>query len=530
VSIRLLIADDEGIERRALRMQLEKAFPGIELLRDAENGLELIDAVRAHRPDIVLADIEMPGMNGLDALEQLRQEGVMPHVVIMTAYSSERYLRRSLSLRVFAFLEKPIRREEVERTLRALIAEVEAERGRDAELAQMRDAIRAVRRMVRSELMTNIESDEADPHQIAELLEMLETDARRFLIVTFSLADPPGDAQSIYRRRVVELNAFERLQACVRERGWLPGHILNHRMSCLVPVRIHVERDDDYHLRHAVCCEVDEVLTAMEGCAALRAGIGMSTAVPRALQRSRQQSIQALYRQDRHARLCHYEDQPVPLDAENPFLSEEAALLEYLQSGNAVQAEACLRRCFAAAPDWTRFETLRNQAFELLLALNRRSRTQLFEDLLAGVSEDLMRCPDRAALEAYVRRACLDAIERNNRDDSRWQEDIIERARQYIDACYNTEISLESTAEAIGVSRFYLSRLFKTQLGTNYSAYLAERRVHMATLLVDTQRELTNRDIAEYVGFRDPDYFGKVFKKIVGCTITEYRERQRREE
>ena len=141
-----------------------------------------------------------------------------------------------------------------------------------------------------------------------------------------------------------------------------------------------------------------------------------------------------------------------------------------------------------------------------------------------------MRCPDRAALEAYVRRACLDAIERNNRDDSRWQEDIIERARQYIDACYNTEISLESTAEAIGVSRFYLSRLFKTQLGTNYSAYLTERRVHMATLLVDTQRELTNRDIAEYVGFRDPDYFGKVFKKIVGCTITEYRERQRREE
>ena len=85
-----MIADDEAIERRALRMQLGKAFPEIEILRDATNGLELIDAVRAHRPDIVLADIEMPGMNGLDALEQLRQEGLTPHVVIMTAYSSER--------------------------------------------------------------------------------------------------------------------------------------------------------------------------------------------------------------------------------------------------------------------------------------------------------------------------------------------------------------------------------------------------------------------------------------------------------
>ena len=108
--------------------------------------------------------------------------------------------------------------------------------------------------------------------------------------------------------------------------------------------------------------------------------------------------------------------------------------------------------------------------------------------------------------------------------DSRWQEGIIQQAVRYIDDCYGADISLESTAEAIGVSRFYLSRLFKTHLGMNYSSYLVQKRVSVAEALLKARR-LSNREIAELVGFRDPDYFGKVFKRQVGCTMTEYRNR-----
>ena len=530
VSITLLIADDEGIERRALKLQLERTFPEITLLKAAENGLELLELARANSPDIVLADIEMPGMNGLKALEQLRSEGIQPHVVIMTAYSSERYLKESLSLRVFAYLEKPIHRDRVEATLRALLREIEAERGRNAELMKMREAIRAVRGMVRSELMTAIESDEADPNHIGELMDMLEPDARRFMIVTFGLSEPFGEGKSVYEGRVAELNLFDRLRRVVRDRGWEDGHIINHRLSCLVPVMLNAQADDDYRLRYAICREVDEVIGAMGSPQGLRAGIGVSTTEPRLLQRCRQQSIQALFRQDKHAAICHYEDQPVQLDGESLFLTEETALLEYIQSGNAAQTEKTLQRCFATVPAWTPFDALRNQAFELLLSLNRKSRARLFENLLDGVAEDLRRCQDRQALENYVIQTCLGCIRRNDSDDSRWQEDIIEKARAYVDACYNTDISLEGVAEAIGVSRFYLSRLFKTQLGMNYSAYLTEKRVRMAALLMDTQRELNNRDIAEYVGFRDPDYFGKVFKRTMGCTVSEYRDKRKQEE
>ena len=525
MNLSLLIADDEEVERRALRMQIERAFPELTMLRPAANGLELIDAVRAHRPDIVMADIEMPGMNGLAALEQLRAEGIKPNIIIMTAYSSEHYLKESLSLRVFEYLEKPLRRSRVEQSLRALIGELEAEHNRDAELAQMRETVRSMHRMIRSELMTNIESDEADPNQTAELLDMLEMDSRRFLVMTFSLTDADGESQSVYGKRIAELNIFERLREVVRARDWVDGHVINHRMSCLVPVMLKVDGDDDYRIREAACCEADEVLKALGLQSGIRVGIGVSTTEPQCIQKSRQQSVQALYRQDKHATICHYEDQPVPAGIENLFVSEEVALLEYIQTGNAAQAERCIHACFASLPEWIPFESLRSQAFELLLALNRRSRIQLFEDLLNHVSTEMHRCADRDELEAYVVQVCLDCIRRIHKDDSRWQEDIIEKAKRYIDACYNTDISLEGTAEAIGVSRFYLSRLFKTRLGMNYSTYLTERRVQMAALLMKSQKELTNREIAERVGFRDPDYFGKVFKKQIGCTVSEYREK-----
>ena len=525
MELKLLIADDEVIERRALQMQIQKAFPDIKLLKSAANGFELVDVAREQRPDIVLADIEMPGMSGLAALEMLQAEGIHPRVVIMTAYSSENYLRQSLSLRVYEYLEKPLRRDRVESTLRALIQEIQEEYRRGKELEQMRETIRSMHRMICSELMSTIESDEADPAQIGELLEMLEMETRRFLVMTFSLAEAFPEAGAHYSRRIEELRVFSALREAIRRKGWINGHIINHRMSCLVPVRINAEKDDDYRIRQAACFEADSILKVMEKQCGLRVGIGVSTVCPQSLQVSRQQSVRALCRQDARSAICHYEDQPLPHGVENLFVAGETTLLECLQSGNIVQTESAVHKCFATLPGWIAFSSVRNQVFELLLALNRRSGAQLFEDIPGAVSEKLQCCQSRRELEDCVLNLCRECIRRNQDSDSLWQEDVIQRARRYIDACYNTEISLEETAEAVGVSKFYLSRLFKLRLGTNYSTYLTEKRVHMAASLIEAQRELSNREIAERVGFRDPDYFGKVFKRAFGCTVSEYREK-----
>ncbi len=523
MNLTLLIADDEEIERRALQMQLSRAFPSVKLLKAAANGLELMDAIRKYNPDIVIADIEMPGVNGLSALAQIRKEGFNPYVIIMTAYSSEHYMRESLSLRVYAYLEKPIRRERMIDTLQSLMHEAETEQKRRAELLHMQDTVRSMHKMIKSELMAVIESDEASTDQIAELLRLLEISSRRFLIMTFSISEGAGDADSAYEKRIEELNIFAKIRDVVRSRGWIDGHVTNRRVSCLVPVEINADKDNDYRIRQAACYEADEVLNELGMRAGVRVGIGVSTIDPARLILSRQQSIQALFRQDQHSMICHYEDQPIPAGVENLFISEETALLEFILSGNEEQTENCIHSCFSALPEWITFDVLRIQAFEMLLALNRGSQIHLFEGFLKRISEEIFACADKASLEKYITQVCMECIRRNRENEQHWQNDIIARAKQYIDACYSMDISLEGTAEAIGVSKFYLSRLFKTKLGMNYSAYLADRRVCKAALLMKARIDLTNREIAERVGFHDPDYFGKVFKKIMGCTVSEYR-------
>lgn len=518
----VLIADDEEIERKALSMQIKKAFPQITLLKTARNSLELVDIARKNQPDIIIADIEMPGMNGLMALEQLRAEGIRPYIIIMTAYSSEHYLKESLSLRVYEYLEKPIRRERMVNTIKSLLDEIERERSKEAEFDQMRDSIRSMHKMIKSELMSNIESDAANVRQTVELLDMLELKAQRYTVMTFSMTENFNASDSVYARSIAELNVFEVIRKLVREKGWLDGHIINHRMSCLVPLDVHVG-DEDYHLRQLACCEAHELLKRLDPSWRVRVGIGISTMQPDTLQKSRQQSIQALYRQDNHSDICHYEDQPIPANVDNLFVTEESSLLEYILSGNIEQTKECIHRCFSSLPDWVTFDVLRIQAFQMLLALNRSSHVQLFKELLNRISEDMFICTDKASLEDYIIQLCVECIQRNCDHDRHWQDDIIEQAKQYIDACYSMDISLESTAEAIGVSKFYLSRLFKSKLGTNYSSHLSDLRVHKATMLMHMQKDLSNREIAERVGFKDPDYFGKVFKKIMGCTVSDYR-------
>ena len=90
----VLVADDEEIEIRALEMMIRHDFPEeVEIVPGAKNGLELIAGIQKYQPDIVIADINMPGMNGIEALELIRAKYPRMKILISTAYSDFDYIR-----------------------------------------------------------------------------------------------------------------------------------------------------------------------------------------------------------------------------------------------------------------------------------------------------------------------------------------------------------------------------------------------------------------------------------------------------
>ncbi|MFE0762954.1 response regulator transcription factor [Streptomyces smyrnaeus] len=118
--IRLLLAEDQAMVREALAALLSLE-PDIEIVAQVGRGDEVLDAVAAHRPDVALLDIEMPGLSGLDALEGLRATHPSLKVVILTTFGRPGYLRRAMESGADAFLVK------------------------DAPAAQLADAVRRVR-------------------------------------------------------------------------------------------------------------------------------------------------------------------------------------------------------------------------------------------------------------------------------------------------------------------------------------------------------------------------------------------------
>ncbi|MEU7160932.1 response regulator transcription factor [Streptomyces chrestomyceticus] len=103
--IRVLVVDDEALVRTGLRMILQPA-DDIEVVGEAGNGGEAITAVAAHRPDVVLMDVRMPGMDGLTALRELRRSPGGPRVIMLTTFDLDDYVHTALRNGASGFLLK----------------------------------------------------------------------------------------------------------------------------------------------------------------------------------------------------------------------------------------------------------------------------------------------------------------------------------------------------------------------------------------------------------------------------------------
>ena len=100
---------------------------------------------------------------------------------------------------------------------------------------------------------------------------------------------------------------------------------------------------------------------------------------------------------------------------------------------------------------------------------------------------------------------------------------LIKRAKEFIKANYSKSITLEDVGREINVSPQYLSKLFKEETGENFIDYLTGIRIRIAKNLLEGD-ELSVKEICYSIGYSDPNYFSRIFKKIVGITPTEYKD------
>jgi AmiR/NasT family two-component response regulator len=127
--MRILIAEDETIIRLDLRKLLEDA--GHEVCAEARDGVEAVDLVESHQPDLAILDVKMPRLDGIEAAKRILEERPIP-IVMLTAYGQDELVARAVEAGVFGYLVKPFRETD-------LLPAIATARARHEELSALRE-------------------------------------------------------------------------------------------------------------------------------------------------------------------------------------------------------------------------------------------------------------------------------------------------------------------------------------------------------------------------------------------------------
>ncbi|MDI4647692.1 response regulator [Cohnella hashimotonis] len=516
---RLLIVDDEQIERDGLQAILRKGFPELDIAQ-AKNGKIAVEMAAELQPDLILMDIKMPGMNGLEAIEHISKDQPGIKFVMVTAYDTFDYARSAIKLGVKDYLLKPSKASEIVATVGKVLGQIEEERMSAETSKRQEDALRKVLPVIEADIVTQLLFDHVHEVHLDELVGLLGESAGGEPFAMCVLL--PQGAEGLY--------------AAIREKarqaggGWVGAMYGRH-----IPVIAF--RDPARSYRSQALALARELLSVADagGIGGTSPGPGLSGAaggsfvgiggVCHSLDQIRQSYQEALIASSDPTvpvKYRFYADTPA-LGMVREGLSAkqwERQFFDRIRLGEWERIEAdvqeVLRRCESEGADLLlgqqRALELLWLASRVLLEMGVETESPLFSVQARDYRQlraetDLLLARMRHAFETHQERIKPDAIQ---------------QIRQYVYEHSHEDISLEAIGKRVGLSPFYISKLFKEQLGVNYIDFLTECRIDKAKKLMgDPERSL--KEITFEVGYHDPNYFSKVFKKMCDVSPTEYR-------
>jgi len=119
--IKILLVDDESWSIAGIRELIDYRSLGLESIGEARNGLQAIKIIEKDLPQIIITDIRMPMMDGIELVEYIHQKGLDIHVIIISGYSEFEYAKQAIDLGVFAYILKPVEKEELKKALKNLV-------------------------------------------------------------------------------------------------------------------------------------------------------------------------------------------------------------------------------------------------------------------------------------------------------------------------------------------------------------------------------------------------------------------------
>ncbi len=534
---KLLIADDEQIVIEGIQNSINWDQYDIEVVGTAKSGTEALKLAQGLRPDIIISDIKMPGLNGLELIEELKTFLPNVKVILVSAYEEFDYAKQAIRLGVNSYLSKPVKKAEVINEVCKIKSFLEHKKNEEeiAERLQQRfnenlPFLREhflntlIRGNAVSDLETKLQTYRIDLSPFKTGVMVCKID--HFRSLRFEVAE--AQVQLLMLRII---DVFKELTLQVSNSISFQGYnqeivtIFNAPAGVEFPIQEMVKLAEK--IKDQVLVEVGFEVSI---------GIGRIYSEIKDIGLAYKEAVKALnyrlvYGDNNVLYIENVED--IATETYSPLLNINE-LLENIQNilytGKIDEVHGLVdsfRQRLQSAEKIPYYYI--QQLYIQLLSIILRTATEIGigthqitdnSDLYGT----LLKIDSFSELDKWIKEIINNVCEQINIKNQLKTKHSVQKAINYIREHCQEEISLTTVAEYVRLNPTYFSRFFKEETGCSFVEYLKKLRIEKAKELLRTSN-LKIYEICEALGYQSVQYFSTLFKNMVGVTPQEYREK-----
>ncbi|MFD2114669.1 response regulator [Paenibacillus yanchengensis] len=531
---RVLLVDDESIELEWLKRRVHAKFPSLQIVASVNNPFMALDIMQEQPVDILLTDIRMPIMSGMELADQARERNPLLQIVFISGHEDFACAKQAIALKAAAYLLKPVDNEELYTTLSQVFDRLD----KQWQLERLNQRWDKAMPLLSSELIVRwLEGDKSEQVEMVAqqtLEELTNVQAEQSMHVTVALIE-------------VDDLQWKTSHMTEEEKGSLVSSVFNElEQKCAAQQIGHYIRNESAYtaIVLAICplAQLESFLQQMITYIAAHFPITITASIGREVRLLAQ--LQSSYREARQylnnkwyvgknrvimqpASKADEATQPSIMS----FTQLSKAIVEQMMEYQLVLMDELLTTFFNQIDIVQQKEENYYTVLHFITNLQTELQTKdhnLYE-LLQWKPVDIsiiFQFETIYDVQSWLRRTLFSLSELIYRKKLSKPRKLMEHIDQFVMDNIGDKVTLKEVAAHVDFSPNYLGQLFKEEMGENFSNYLTKMRVKKACeLLKDPKYRVY--EIAELTGYKNLLYFNRQFKHIVGHTPGEYRKQLR---
>ena len=524
--LKLLIADDEYLVLDSIKMIVSKNVKDVNVVGTASTGREAIENAISLKPDVVFMDIHMPGIDGMEAIRQIKKVNNDTLFVIITAYEYFDYAKEALNLGVFEYLLKPINKNKLIETLNNIKINIDNKRSNFIREIELKEKINRTIPSLEAQFISNKLFNIGISTDIKLYEDIFSIDLKQgyAMAVLLEDLDSTGKEDSL-KLNFKKQNFYDAFNMKLKSLcTCLIGNPMVDRIIVFIPTK---DEEGSALIREKSIDIGKKVIEKIRGLSELKYQIGIGRKYnAESFGKSCNEAYIAATKSQTGV-VTHYEDvilsnnkfDSYPFHKENAFSNSMLTANIKEAKQNFLEIYVWLTSVYGEDID-----RIKSKLMELLFIIDKNLPYKLkeLEDLKQLLILNIFKINNKDELRTQFIVYLSDLA---REIQSQRKGDIygsIPMVLEYLNKNYYHDISLNDVAKSVNLSYNYLSKVFKDEIGKSFIDYLTELRIEKSMKLLANEN-ISIKEICQKNGYNDPNYYSKAFKKITGMTPTEYR-------